>query len=177
MHSRRHLAVSVCRKRHDENYAAKTAIKCKHRRGIGIRSTTCRTIPARNHPSPLRNQSSTHSGRASCFRLGRDALRGGQRTIKVTWVVGHTWYSWAHRVDFVATSRIGSCSQRRHINRVRAVISDRPPHTTWHAGPHQAVQRSGASDAQRLFRLTSPCSCSHLFVMPTPLAMVFAMCQ
>jgi membrane fusion protein, multidrug efflux system len=64
-----------------------------------------------------------------------------------------------------------------YANRVRAAISDRPPHTTWHAGPHQAVQRSGASDAQRLFRLTSPCSCNHLFVMPTPLAMVFAMCQ
>jgi hypothetical protein len=26
------------------------------------------------------------------------------------------------------------------INWVSAVISDRPPHTTWYAGPHQAVQ-------------------------------------
>ena len=30
-------------------------------------------------------------------------------------------------------------------NRVREVIADLPPHTTWHAGPHQAVRRTSLS--------------------------------
>ena len=56
-------------------------------------------------------------------------------------------------------------------NRARAIIADGPPHTTGHAGPHPAVQRRWASDAQRVLRLSSPCSASHALVMPTPLAM------
>ena len=35
------------------------------------------------------------------------------------------------------------------INRVRTVIADRPPHTTWHAGPQQAVQRRNLRPEQR----------------------------
>src|SRR6056297_2622157 len=63
------------------------------------------------------------------------------------------------------------------INRVAAAIADRDPHTTQHAGPHYAVRRSGASSAHKVFNPIKPCSVSQVLVIPTPLAMVLAMCQ
>lgn len=46
-------------------------------------------------------------------------------------------------------------TRKSDINRGRTAISGRLSHTIRHAGPHQAVQRRGVSDAQRLFILTS----------------------
>ena len=46
-----------------------------------------------------------------------------------------------------------------------------------HAGPHRAVLRRGASSAQRVFRLKTPCESNQACVIPTPLAIVLGMCQ
>lgn len=62
-------------------------------------------------------------------------------------------------------------------NRVAGRVSPPGPHTTARADPHTAVQRSGASSAQRVLTPSNPCSASHALVSPTPLAMVLAMCR
>jgi hypothetical protein len=72
------------------------------------------------------------------------------------------------------TMRPGGHNMDRMHNRVAGDGLPPGPHTSVHAAPHTAVQRSGASWAQSAFMLNSPCSASHALVSPTPLAMGLA---
>jgi len=100
--------------------------------------------------------------------LGHASVEIGERTFRFTDTnPNHTQRDWAEiemswpTVRQLCKSVIGAGNDLLFLksngrNRVRTPLSGRPPHTTVRAGPHTAVQRSGASSAHKVFKLSNP---------------------